>query len=322
MGDPYFDYLKNGHKIINTDQRFYVLPAKEGYPQVLDLDLVFSGSPDGGPFAPNILDNTNATNNPPVDEPNILGHIAALWNDPAHNATAISEPFYAYGEGLAALADKQWGGDLERDEFDTVFGKLRPEVPAQNLARSIESKSDKILEYSFQANSSDTVTDSSGNHYDGTSHGCSISGSAITFNGDCYLETPLSSKGRNYTLSFSVKKTSDKESTLFSGKDSTLYSGHAGTKNVMLVESGNFFELDYSLPLDEWVDVSLVGRDDATFLEVYDGQETVTEEFLAQIGLSAGEGPRPEPIAIEAPLAKIGEGFEGSMKNITLSGSV
>ncbi|KAK2757934.1 hypothetical protein FQN54_004340 [Arachnomyces sp. PD_36] len=68
-------------------------------------------------------------------------------------------------------------------------------------------------------------------------------------------------------------------------------------------------------------DVGLIGKGDSTFLKVFDGQGTITKEFFASLGLSAGQWPREESIGIEAPLARIGEGFEGAMKNVTLIGS-
>jgi hexosaminidase len=43
-------------------------------------------------------------------------------------------------------------------------------------------------------------------------------------------------------------------------------------------------------------------------------------EFLTKIGVN-GEYFVWAPIAIEAPLARIGEGFTGSMKEIVLRGS-
>lgn len=320
--NPYWDYIKNGYnKILNSDSSFYIVPKHNAYSQTLPLDQVFSGNPAGGAFSPNILDPTNAINNPPRDEPAILGHVAALWNDPGPNVTAYSQAFYAYGEGLPALADKQWGGDLELEEFNNAFAQLRTEIPAQNLARSIDSKSDTIVQYLFQGNSSNTVTDSSGNGYDAKSHGCSIASSTATFNKGCYLETPLTTKGRNYTLSFSVKKGSNNPSTLFSGEDKALLSGNGTITNVMLVAGGNSFVLDYSLPLNTWCEVSLIGQGDSTFLKVFDGKQTINKEFLAHLGLSADQGPRAESIGIEAPLTKIGEGFEGAMKNITLVGN-
>lgn len=80
--NPYFDYVKNGYSVLNSDDAFYVVAKWSGsYPQKLNVTRVFQGAPDGGPFSPNIFDISNATNNPAKDNPFVLGHVMALWND-------------------------------------------------------------------------------------------------------------------------------------------------------------------------------------------------------------------------------------------------
>lgn len=79
-----FDFINNGYNVLNSDDYFYLdVKYSDGgvYPVQLDISRVFNGAPGGGPFAPNIFDHANATNNPPRDNPNVLGHLAVLWND-------------------------------------------------------------------------------------------------------------------------------------------------------------------------------------------------------------------------------------------------
>ncbi len=50
---------------------------------------------------------------------------------------------------------------------------------------------------------------------------------ALQLNGEGYLQTPLGSKGRNYTLTFSVQSgTSQYGGALFSGPDSLFLNGN------------------------------------------------------------------------------------------------
>ncbi|KAL1851274.1 hypothetical protein Plec18170_006599 [Paecilomyces lecythidis] len=320
--NPYFDYIKNGYDVLNSDDAFYVVGKWSGsYPQTLNKTRVFYGDPAGGPYAPNIFDTKNATNNPPRNSPLVLGQAAAVWNDYGPNATTVLEAYYSLRDVLPALADKQWGGNLLEQEYDQIFDKLHTAIPGQNLDRQIKSKSDLILSYNFNTTSS-KVKDLSGNNYHGTSHSCAIDNSTIHFSGSCYLETPLNSKGRDYTLSFSVKPLSKSPGTLFAGRDSTLVSGNGSITNVTLISSGNPYSLNYSLPLNTWTDVSLIGRGNRTFLEVSPStkDESTTMEFLARLGVN-GDSLVWAPIAIEAPLAKIGEGFEGLMRDVALRGS-
>ncbi|POR38831.1 Beta-hexosaminidase [Tolypocladium paradoxum] len=71
----------NSYQVLNTDNAFYVVnkwPA--AYPPPLKKSQAFTGNPAGGPFAPDVCDVKNATNNPPRG-PNVQGHLVALWND-------------------------------------------------------------------------------------------------------------------------------------------------------------------------------------------------------------------------------------------------
>lgn len=322
MDNAYWDYIRNGYDVLNSDDTFYMVGKySPGYPQSIDKSLIFNGDPTGGPFAPNIFDTKNAVNNPPRDNPRVLGHLAALWHDWGPNATTVSEAYYQFRDVLPALGDKQWGGDLTEAEYDSVFEKVHPAIPAQNLDRNIPSKSDSILKYNFANTSGNTVKDSSGNGYDGTLHGCKVEKSVIHFSDSCYLETPWGSKGRNYTLSFSVKPTSDKPGTLFDGPDSTLVNGNGTISNVTFVSGGSPYSLNYSLPLNTWTDVSLKGQGGHTYLNVLSGKGDLSSmEFLTRVGVD-GTSFVWAQIGINAPIATIGKGFTGMMKDIELRGN-
>lgn len=321
MDNPYWDYLKNGYDVLNSDEEFYMVGKGQfGYPFSVSKHKIFQGRPGGGPYAPYIFDTTNALNNPSSDNPQVLGHVAALWNDYGPNATSVLEAYHAWRGVLPAFGNIQWGGELKEDEYDSAFEKLHPAIPGQNLDRRVPSQSYLVLQYVFNdTDSSKTVKDSSGNGYDGILHGCEVRDSTLHLSDDCYLETPLGSKGRNYTLSFSVKPTSSAPGALFEGPDSSLVSGNGTTNNVTMITGGNAYELDYSLPLDNWTDVSLVGKGMQTCLRVSskDESEPKTMEFQTLMGIMGTQMVSAQ-IGIEAPLATIGKGFVGMMKNIEL----
>lgn len=319
--NPYYDYIMNGYDVINSDDAFYIVDKYSGsYPQKLNITRIFYGAPGGGPYAPNIFDTSNATNNPPRDEPRVLGHIAALWNDYGPNATVYSEAYYAWRDGLPALADKQWGGSLLEHDYNAIFDTLHAAVPAQNLDKAITSKSNTILSYNLDnQHEYPTIRDSSGNNYDGKTN-CKITNSALALTPTCSLSTPLSSKGRNYTLSFAIYPSSDEPGVIFSGEDSTLLAGNGSISNVTLVASGNPYTLNYSLPLNTWTKASLSGRGDATYFTVQSATQNkpVEMEFLTKIGVN-GDFFVWKEIAIEAPVATIGgDGFEGFVKDVEL----
>ncbi|KAK5111916.1 hypothetical protein LTR62_004648 [Meristemomyces frigidus] len=311
-----FDYIDNNISVINSDDHFYLVQKYSGsYSQQLNKTLIFHGNPLGGAFAPNIFDPNNATNNPPRDSPYVPGQIAAQWNDYGYNTSTYLEAYDAWREGLPALADKQWGGKLTEDQYDAIFEILQASTPAQNLDRTIKSKTSTILHYDFASddNSSGVVQDLSGNSYDGHTT-CWIANNSIHFDNNCSLTTRLTSKGRNYTLTFDIHP-NGVDVPLFTSPDSQLRSGNGSSTQIMLFSAGNAFALNYSLPLNTWTQASLVGRGNQTFFAVDGGEEM---EFTTTIGVN-GAFFVWTTMAITAPLRTIGGGgFRGKMKNITL----
>lgn len=314
--NPYFDYIKNGYDVLNSDDTFYVVAKWSGsYPQQLNIAKVFNGNPAGGAFSPNIFDTKNATNNPPRDNPAVLGHIAPIWNDYGANATVYSEAYYSWRNGLPALADKQWGGELLEADYYQIFDTLHAAVPDQNLDRSIPSKGSTIVDYNFSTKSSNKIKDKSGNGYDATTN-CVVNKS-LKLTSSCTLKTPLGSKGRNYTLSFSIKPTSTSHGPIFTGPDSALWYGNGSSDAVMMVAAGNAFALNYTFPVGKWTDASLIARGNQTLLSV--GSPGTEMEFLTIVGVN-GASFVWAPIAIEAPLSEVGgKGFEGELGYMRLT---
>ncbi|KAM5342122.1 hypothetical protein ACJ41O_015153 [Fusarium nematophilum] len=144
------DWLANGYKVMNSGDGIYVVSKWSSlYPQQLNQTFIFSGSPDGSPFAPNIFDPQNDTEKVVRENPYIEGHIAPIWTDWGPNSTTALETYYSWRDGLPALADKQWGGRLAAGEYLSLFARLQPAVPAQNLDRRVPSKGSTIFEYDF-----------------------------------------------------------------------------------------------------------------------------------------------------------------------------
>jgi hexosaminidase len=313
--NPYFDYIQNNYSVINSDDQFYIVTKySTSYPQVLNRTRIFHGNPDGGAFAPNIFDQRNATNNPARDSPFVVGHLAAQWNDYGPNTSTYLEGYYSWRDLLPALADKQWGGNVSEEQYDQIFETLQAAAPAQNLDRRIPSKSATILDYTFESNAG-TVTDQSGNGYDAKTD-CKVSDGSVWITGGCAVTTPLTSKGQDYSLSFQVRQTSDRVGPIFTGPDSELRSGNGTSTALMLVSAGNAFALNYSLPVGEWVDASLIGRGNQTFFSVGKGTEM---EFTTKVGVNGERFAWPR-IAVVAPLQKFGGGeWEGELKSVKLT---
>lgn len=321
--NPLFDYIKNNYTVLNSDDTYYVVNKWSGsYPQRVNIARTFNGNPGGGMWYPYVFDTKNKTNNPARSEPLVLGEVAPLWNDYGANSSVYSEAYYAWKEGIPALADKQWGGDLTAVEFNNILKILHPSVPGQNLERRIPSKSTTILEYSLdkghtaQTNGSANVADKSGNGYDGTTS-CQQSNSGSLQIDSCSLITPLLSKGRDYTLTLSLLINSldnSNNATLITGTDSTLML----TPKITFFAGGEYFRLSSSLPLKQNVELSIIARGNQTFAKVNNGKE---EQFTTRMGIN-GERFETGPMAFEAPLHEIGgkgAGWTGELFGVKLT---
>ncbi|KAJ9143051.1 Glycoside hydrolase [Pleurostoma richardsiae] len=325
--NPYFDYILNNYSVVNSNDDFYIVnkwAPPGGYLNTINLTKTFHGSPDKSYWRPNIFDQNNATDNPPASNPYVLGAIAPLWNDYGYNATVYSETYYAWQEGIPALADKQWGGNLSETAFPDVFAALFSKIPGQNLDRAIPSQTDLIFNYTLadiDGSAPRSIADASPNSY--TAHtNCAVAGSsstkpALTVSDGCSLTTPLDSKGRNYTLSLSLlvdELTNPTNATLLTGKDSVLML----TPNITLFAGGNYFRLNATVPQGDWFELELIGRGNRTFAAVNGGEEM---QFLTQMGINGVYFHWAE-IAIEAPLSELGgqgSGWSGLFGGMALT---
>lgn len=317
--NPYYDYILNNYSVVNSNDDYYIVnkwaPAG-GYLNHINLTKTFYGTPpDRTYWRPYVFDQSNATNNPPEANPLVLGSIVPMWNDYGANTSVYSEAYYAWRDGIPALADKQWGGNLSEADFGSTFETLHPAIPGQNLGRAIPSDGEVIFNYTASENTS--FADTSANSFT-VETDCPSSGSLISLSPSCSVVTPLSSKGRNYTLTLSDLTVSSLDlpdnATLLTGGDSTLLL----TPNITFFSGGNYFRLNTSLPLNETVDLSIIARGNRTYASLNLGPE---EEFLTKIGYN-GLSFHWAEIAFEAPLSKIGgegSGWSGTLGGFSLT---
>lgn len=317
--NPYYDYILNNYSVVNSNDDYYIVnkwAPVGGYLNHINLTKTFYGTPpDGTYWRPYVFDQKNATNNPAESAPLVLGSIVPMWNDYGANTSVYSEAYYAWRDGIPALADKHWGGSLSEADFGSVFETLHSAIPGQNLDRAIPSDGEVIFNYTFAGNTS--FTDSSPNAFS-VETDCASSGSLLSVSPSCSVVTPLSSKGRNYTLTLSDLTISSLDlpdnATLLTGADSVLLL----TPNITFYAGGNYFRLNTSLPLNEAVDLSIIARGNRTYASLNAGPE---EEFLTKIGYN-GLSFHWAEIAFEAPLNKIGgegSGWSGTLGGFSLT---
>jgi hexosaminidase len=108
---------------------------------------------------------------------------------------------------------------------------------------------------------------------------------------------------------------------LFSGTDSSLTNGNGTSPYLMLVSGNIAYPVNLTLPLGKWAVVTVEGLGPQTFISVtYEGARKQTREVTINMGIWGG-GMQEGPMAIEAPIHRIGEGFKGRFKYISLSGT-
>ena len=310
--NPLSDYIKNNYSVVNSDEMYYIVLKCCGYGRSINLETTFTGDPSTkGPWYPNIFSTSNSSDNAPRSERLVEGAVAPLWNDRGANTSVYSEAYYAWKDGIPALADKQWGGNVTEAQFDDAFAKMQGHIPAQDLERTVPSEGSSIFEYDFLGQSQ-TVKDLSPNKYDASTD-CNSTSSTLLITPDCALTTPIESKGRNYTLSMTIKvdKLNDPtNTTLVVGRDSVLML----TPNITLFAAGNYYRLNSTIPLEERVGLKIIGRGPQTFATVNGGEE---QEFLAEIGVD-DTSITSAPMAIEAPVKAV-TGWTGEVVGFNLT---
>ncbi|KAI0640192.1 glycoside hydrolase [Trametes polyzona] len=291
--------LAEGYRIINSEQTFLYLDGKTSdngqFPQELSQDLLWSGTPGGSGWAPNVFSRTDASNNTRPDAPGLRGAIFALWNDWGNNATTALEVYYQLARSAAVFAEKAWAGagvrspgaELTRAQFDAVYPRLNAASPGQNLNRVVRPvRGDVVYEYA-----------------------------SIPFRSARQaFDTDIPSVGPPYTLSFRVKPDAGAPSTgtLFSGIDSKLH-----VANLTFEAMGQLYALGYVLPTARFTHVSIHATREYTYA-VIDGDETHPRFWYTLMDIW-GEYMALGNMSFAAPSRHIGgDGFHGSIRDIKL----
>ncbi|KAF7350454.1 Glycoside hydrolase [Mycena venus] len=298
--------MERGYRVINSEQQFLYLDGKTSdagqFPVELDQDLMWSGAPDGGGWAPNIFTEHDSSNNTSPQNPLLRGSIMAIWNDWGNNATTPLEIYYQLARSLAVFAEKTWAGSgvrdtqLTRDQFNSIYDTLNAAAPGQNLNRAVAPQPNNIL---FQY---PTVSQPQMSSFD--------------------------SVGPPYTLKFTIKPTSSSEISvpLFDGTSMLVpYDGgviFSGTDSKLHVQSLAFedpttrirYPLPYELPTDVYTTVEIHATRNYTYALI-DGN---TYWWTTELDIW-GEYMKPANMSFAAPSRFIrAEGFNGELRNVSL----
>lgn len=255
------EMYEKGYDCINmSDGDLYIVPGAGYYNDYLNQNHIMNT------WEPNIIENGFEI---PVGSKQMLGAAFAVWNDTATKDLDVGISDVEIFDRIFAITPtfgaKLWG-DVNDYETTTEINEVAEKTsyaPNSNPVYQVDSKTEKVLDYNF--NNKSTV-DKSGNAYDAidsanVTYEKGKTQYALTLHGDAsYVETPLSDLGINNTLEFWVKKDGASDA-----EEQILFESEMGAIKAVQKETGKFgfsrdlrdYSFNYTLPNDEWVQITL-----------------------------------------------------------------
>lgn len=275
--------IDEGYNIINSDDGLlYIVPKAGYYHDYLDTKWLYSN------WEPTVFSGGITLSD---DEPNLLGGMFAVWNDLLGENVSIPDVHDRVIDAMPTLSEKMWRGtsdDITFDEFEKLTGEIG-EAPGTNLTYDVETKTDTVLNYSFEEATDEKVSDISGNDYNGTLHDVELTddgkhGNAVTFtNSNSHITTDLDSKGFPWTVStwVNLDDTDQPEDILLDSDYGSLKLKQTETGNAGFTREGFDYSFDTAIPTGRWVHVAFRGDLNGTSLFI-DGelQDTLSHNLL------------------------------------------
>lgn len=307
--DP-FELIQEGYRVINSDDAFnyIVIKFSESYPQMLNETRLWDGAntDTGGIWYPAIFDRGNASNNPLLNDSRLEGSIMALWNDNGPTASTPLEAFYGFKRGLPITVSAGWQAasrpnHLTEQAFNTGFPVLQASIPGQNLDRNVKSKTPLIAAYDL-TNASGSIgleiEDKSGNGYEGR----------VVEKG--IMDTPLRSKGLNYTflLQLRVTKSYLREGNILTGPDDTFGIVQSGSGFTFAFNSTNItYPLqNYTLPSVTEIDEGNTPSLKVVIIATEKGTSAYIDgSFVGSFMVAIPAAPMPVHMSFVAPLQTV-----------------
>ncbi|EOU1504346.1 discoidin domain-containing protein [Clostridium perfringens] len=307
--------INQGYDILNTqDADLYIVPEAGYYNNYLNTRFLYNE------WEPRRFASDYKL---PAGHPQLKGGMFAVWNDMIdEKANGISERdiYDRSFQAAQVLSEKMWAApdsETSFEEFKERVDKVS-DVPDSNLTYDVESKTETVIDYDFEEDSTENIKDNSGNEYNAT--GTNVEsvegkeGKGIKLSGgESYIDTPIDNKGLDYTVSMWVKKDANgdySEQILSESNTGVLKACQKETGNVGFSREGYDYSFNYKLPEGEWVELTFIGELNKTSLYV-------NGEFIETINKSNGG----KVGTFILPLDKIGSStnsFKGSIDEITI----
>lgn len=297
-----------GFDLINSnDGQYYIVPNAGYYYDYLSPSILYNDEINhiGGHFIP-------------AGDAQMLGGSFAVWNDMIDildNGVSEYDVYVRIKPAMPLFAAKLWGKGQYSLNKAIATSQTLQEVPNTNFDYLESMTNDTLLHYPFY-----DLKDVSGNQRDIlTTKNASIEEvdgkKALHLHGqESYVKTPLTTVGLNNTLSFKVKRlsTSDQEQILLESPYGSIKAVQLETGAVGFSREGYHYSFHYTLPVNQWVELTFENHLDLMKLYV-DGK------LVDVIGDNEKVGSRPLLATMMYPVQYIGsqtKAFEGYISNV------
>lgn len=285
---------EDGFDLINcNDGNYYIVPNAGYYYDYLG---------DGTMY--NLAINTISGVTIPAGDDQMVGGAFAVWNDMTdYLDNGVSEyDVYDRISNLPLFAAKLWG----KGELDLAGAQARSEelgdAPRTNFGYEVDSATDEYMNLPM-----DELKDTSANNFN-VSEGenaaiTEVDGKkALELKGEkSYITTGLETAGLGNDLRVKVKRTSDStdEQILFESPYGSIKAVQKGTGQVGLSRERFDYSFNYTLPLNEWVELEFKNQQNT--IQLY-----VNGELVDTLGDDERIEGRPMLATMMFPMAKIG----------------
>ena len=257
---------EQGFDLINcNDGNYYIVPNAGYYYDYLNKGTLY-----------NLPINEIGGVHIPAGDKQMLGGAFAVWNDMTdylENGISEYDVFDRIDDEMALFSSKLWGKhERTLDQANAEYKKLGA-APSTNFGyETTKTEDGKIAHYAM-----DDMKDSSGLGHD-LENGknakiAEVDGrKALKLNGDAsFVNTKdLTTVGLGNDLRVKVKRTSadNKEQVLFESAYGSIKAVQKGTGNVGFTRENHDYSFNYTLPVNEWVELEFKNEQNKTYLYV------------------------------------------------------
>ncbi|KAH8554420.1 glycoside hydrolase superfamily [Umbelopsis sp. PMI_123] len=241
---------------------------------------------------------------------NLLGGMFAVWFDNLGPSTTRWETHSIVGDTMATIAEILWNGSQNGTDPNIFFSNVKTVTQGPiNLKLEIPSKTDTMLNYTFDGARGNTLKDASGNGYDAKISGAKWTGTkstqALAFNRHSSVAVKLGTKGFNSTLFMTLNISSTQPSTLLSSAEGQL---KISQTEISISNDNYTYSIQFNTTLSGSSDIAITSAAYPVGSKRY-----INGKYLANFTYFIPAKSLTVPMGLVTPLDYIGSGFSGTL---------